>query len=150
MRLTHAYRVRGVETVDAVDSAPPPTDGPIPAPDPVYPLTLDSPCRDLAAGTWCGRLLLWSIMTIAHYQPLIDAGFKAPPDLPLLRAFCTEGASGLPLSHLTIHTEGALTEQFLQNRILVAVNDGLFAALPAPIRAATLAAAAFALARKWG
>ena len=120
-------------------SAPPPPDETffmdayVPPPDPVLPLTLRSPMRDLARATWCGRLLLEAIKVLARAAPLMDFGAEVlqGDDLPLLQAFCHEGAMGLPISHLALHTCGKLSEAWLETRLLVAVNEGLLAALRA-------------------
>ena len=120
-------------------SAPPPPDETffmdayVPPPDPILPLTLRSPMRDLAQATWCGRLLLEAIKVLARAAPLMDFGAEVlqGDDLPLLQAFCHEGAMGLPISHLALHTCGKLSEAWLETRLLVAVNEGLLAALRA-------------------
>ncbi|KAH8054863.1 scopolin beta-glucosidase [Aureococcus anophagefferens] len=119
-------------------SAPPPPDETFfmdarAAAGSILPLTLRSPMRDLAQATWCGRLLLEAIKVLARAAPLMDFGAEVlqGDDLPLLQAFCHEGAMGLPISHLALHTCGKLSEAWLETRLLVAVNEGLLAALRA-------------------
>ena len=65
-----------------------------------------------------------------------------------MQTFCVEGALGLPLAHLELHTQGGLTERWLATHLLVAVNDGLLVAVrnaaPACFDAATFAASCYA------
>ena len=62
------------------------------------------------------------------------------PGLALKRAFTVEGAAGLPVAHLALHTEGLVDDAFLRDRLLVAVNSGLLAALPSAAKEASKAA----------